>query len=63
MCVGCCGRVCFFLLQQQMHLARLASLRLTVCIFVIFLVQAWYPAMCVDNLDKEKHNKFQLLGK
>lgn len=28
-----------------------------------FTCQAWYPAMCIDNLDPEKPNKFQLLGK
>jgi hypothetical protein len=27
------------------------------------LVQAWYPAMCIDNLDPDKPNKFTLLGK
>lgn len=26
-------------------------------------LQAWYPAMCIDNLDPDKPNKFTLLGK
>jgi hypothetical protein len=25
--------------------------------------KAWYPVMCIDNLDPDQPNKFQLLGK
>jgi len=55
------GTCCCKGIPELQHGSKLPGV-CCLCLLLLF-VQAWYPAMCLDNLDSEKPNKFQLLGK